>query len=212
VKYGTGAFMRTRKQAEELAAAMIGVGREMGVEVHALLHPMSEPTGRAIGNALEVAEARECLCGGGPGDLRNVVLDLAVMVSGTTREELEQHLDNGGALQAFERMVEAQGGNPADLTRIAEIHRAPLIREVLAPATGVVARVDAGLLGQASVQLGAGRAKVTDSVDFAVGFDQLVKCGDPIHHGQPVCRIHARSAVDFEIAEALVEKAIVVDA
>jgi thymidine phosphorylase len=72
----------------------------------------------------------------------------------------------------------------------------------------VVTRVDAGLIGQASLQLGAGRARATDGVDFSVGFDRLVKVGESIHHGQPVCRIHARTAVDFDMAEAMVERAI----
>ncbi len=208
VKYGTGAFMRTKKEAEILAAGMVAVGREMGVEVTALLHPMSEPTGRTVGNALEVIEALECLDGGGPADLRKVVLDLSEAIAGVPRTELERLLDDGGARRKFDELVATQGGKPEDLPRLAEIHRAPVIREVHAPAGGVVAKVDAGLIGQAALQLGAGRAKASDGVDFAVGFDHLVKTGDEIHHGQPLCRIHARSAVDFDMAEAMVERAI----
>ena len=68
--------------------------------------------------------------------------------------------------------------------------------------------MDAGLVGQAALQLGAGRSKATDGVDFAVGFDRLVKCGEAIHAGQAVCRIHARTAVDFDMAEAMIEKAV----
>jgi pyrimidine-nucleoside phosphorylase len=208
VKYGCGAFMRTRHAAEELAASMIAVGHEMGVEVHAVLNPMDEPTGRAVGNSLEVIEALECLEGGGPADLRGIVLDLAGEIAGTSRTELEIFLDDGSARRRFDQLVAAQGGNPADLPRLAEIHQAPLIREVIASAGGVVSRVDAGLIGQAALQLGAGRARATDGVDFAVGFDRLVKCGEPVHAGQAVCRIHARTAVDFDMAEAMIEKAV----
>lgn len=89
-----------------------------------------------------------------------------------------------------------------------EIHKAPVIREVIASAGGVVEKMDAGMVGQAALQLGAGRAKAGDGVDFAVGFDRLVKVGETIHAGQPVCRIHARTAVDFDMAEALIEKAV----
>lgn len=212
VKFGSGAFMRTRKEAEALADSMIAVGREMNVEVHALLHPMSEPTGRTVGNALEVAEALDCLDGGGPPDLRELVLNLAVPITGLSTEQLATFIDDGSARRKFDDLVAAQGGNPADLPRLLEIHRTPVLREVHAPAGGLVTRVDAGLIGQASLQLGAGRAKATDGVDPAVGFDQLVKVGESVHHGQPVCRIHARTAVDFDMAEAMVEKAIRIEA
>ena len=109
---------------------------------------------------------------------------------------------------AFDELVAAQGGNPVDLARLGEIHKAPIIREMLAPTTGKVSKVDAGLIGQAALQLGAGRAKSNDGVDFAVGFDQLVKTGEAIHAGQPLCRIHARSAVDLDMAEAMAGKAV----
>lgn len=208
VKFGTGAFMQTREDAEALAASMVAVGNEMGVEVHAVLNPMSEPTGRAVGNALEVIESLDCLNGGGPPDLRAVVLDLSEKIAGVSRAELERLIDDGSARRKFDEIVAYQGGNPADLARLAEIHKAPVIREVIATAGGTVSAVDAGMIGQAALQLGAGRAKATDGVDFAVGFDQLVKSGEKIHAGQAVCRIHARTAVDFDMAEAMVEKAV----
>lgn len=208
VKFGTGAFMQTESDARALADSMIAVGREMGVEVHTILNPMSEPTGHTVGNALEVIEALECLEGGGPADLREVVLQLSEKISPLPRRELERLLDDGSARRKFDEIVIAHGGDPADLPKLAEIHRAPVIREVPAPDTGTIVRVDAGLIGQASVQLGAGRARASDGVDHAVGFDRLVKCGQTIHQGAPLCRIHARTAVDFEIAEAMLEKAI----
>ena len=208
VKYGSGAFMQTKPEAEALAASMIAVGVEMGVEVHAVLNPMSEPLGRAVGNSLEVIEALECLDGGGPADLRTIVLDLAEKIVGVSRIELEQLLDDGSARRKFAALVAAHGGNPADLPRLAEIHQAPIIREVIASAGGIISKVDAGMVGQAALQLGAGRSKATDGVDFAVGFDRLLKCGEAIHAGQAVCRIHARTAVDFDMAEALIEKAV----
>ena len=212
VKFGSGAFMQTKHDAEALAANMIAVGQEMGVEVHAVLNPMSEPLGRAVGNSLEVIESLECLEGGGPADLRSIVLDLAEKIAGVSRGELERLLDDGSARRKFDELVAAQGGNPADLPRLGEIHKAPIIREVIASAGGVIFKVDAGLVGQAALQLGAGRSKATDGVDFAVGFDRLVKCGEPIHAGQAVCRIHARTAVDFDMAEAMIEKAVGIEA
>lgn len=211
VKFGSGAFMRTRADAETLAAGMVAVGERMGVEVHTLIHPMSEPTGRTVGNALEVAEAVKCLDGGGPTDLREIVLDLAETIAGVSRAALERLLDGGDARRLFNELVAAQGGNPADLPRLTTLHHAPVIRDMPSPATGTVARVDAGFVGQASLQLGAGRARASDGVDFAVGFDRLVKIGETVHHGQPLCRIHARTAVDFDMAEALMERAILIN-
>lgn len=208
VKYGSGAFMQTKQDAEALAASMIAVGKEMGVEVHAVLNPMEEPLGRAVGNALEVIESIETLEGGGPADLRGIVLDLAEKIAGVSRAELERLLMDGSARRRFSQLVAAHGGNPEDLHRMGEIHKAPIIREVIASAGGVVSRVDAGRVGQAALQLGAGRAKATDGVDFSVGFDEFVKVGESIHAGQAVCRIHARTAVDFDMAEAMLEKAV----
>jgi thymidine phosphorylase len=208
VKYGTGAFMKTRELAQELADGMIAVGREMGVEVSAVLNPMSEPTGRAVGNALEVIEALECLDGKGPEDLRNVVLDLSETIAGIPRAELAAMLDDGTARLKFDAMVSRQGGNPDDLPRLADIHRAPVIREVKAPRSGRVLAMDAGKIGQASLELGAGRAKAEDTVDFAVGFDRLAKCGEEVSQGDVIARIHARSESAADKAEASIIAAV----
>lgn len=208
VKFGSGAFMRTEKDARLLADSMIAVGTEMDVEVHAVLTPMDEPLGRSVGNTLEVVEAIECLEGGGPEDLRTLTLDLAEKIAPVPRAALERLLDDGSARRKLDRIVASHGGDPADLPRLGEIHRAPLIREFPAPDTGTIVRVDAGLVGQAALQLGAGRARADDGVDPSVGFDRLAKIGEHIHQGHPLCRIHARTAVDFEIAEAMLEKAI----
>ncbi|GAA5480904.1 thymidine phosphorylase [Haloferula sargassicola] len=204
VKFGSGAFMKTEKDARKLADAMIAVGMEMGVEVKAILNPMSEPLGRAVGNVLEVIEALECLDGGGPADLRKLVLDLAEAIAPVSRDELQALLDDGTARAKFDQLVAAQGGNPDDLPRLAEIHRADLILEIPAPDTGTVKRVDAGLIGQAALQLGAGRSRADSGVDFAVGFDRLVKIGEHVHQGDPICRVHCRHKSDYDMAEALV--------
>ncbi|MGB6220554.1 thymidine phosphorylase [Haloferula sp.] len=207
VKFGSGAFMKTEKDARTLADAMIAVGKEMNVEVHALLNPMSEPLGRTVGNALEVIESLECLDGGGPADLRELVLDLAEKISPVSRKELEALLDDGSARRKFDEIVQAHGGDPADLPNLAKIHQAPMIRELPAPDTGTIVAVDAGLIGQASLQLGAGRSRATDAVNPAVGFDQILKCGEHVHQGKPLCRIHADNLVDFEMASALLDQA-----
>lgn len=208
VKYGTGAFMKTRELAQELADGMIAVGKEMGVEVSALLNPMSEPTGRAVGNALEVIEALECLDGGGPVDLRNIVLDLSETITSVPRTALAALLDDGTTRRKFDAMVARQGGNPKDLPRLAEIHKAPVIREVKAHLSGRVLAMDAGIIGQASLELGAGRTKAEDTVDFAVGFDRLAKSGEHVSQGDTIARIHARSEKSADWAERAILSAV----
>jgi thymidine phosphorylase len=203
--------MKTEKQARALADAMIAVGKEMDVEVHALLNPMSEPLGQTVGNALEVIESLECLEGGGPEDLRKLVLDLAEVLVEIDRPAFEALLDDGSARERFDEMVAAQGAKPDDLPRLGEIHAAPFIREIPAEDTGTVSRMDAGLIGQAALQLGAGRARATDGVDPAVGFSRLTKIGQQVHQGEPVVRIHARSAIDAEMAEALIDQAVSIE-
>jgi pyrimidine-nucleoside phosphorylase len=208
VKYGSGAFMKTRADAQTLADGMIAVGKEMGVEVFAVLNEMSEPTGRTVGNALEVIEALECLDGGGPDDLRKVVLDLSETIGGIPREKLAALLDSGAARRKFDELVVRQGGNAEDLSRLAEIHKAPVIREIKATKSGQILAVDAGKVGQASLELGAGRAKAEDTVDFAVGFDRLAKRGESVSAGDVIARVHARSEEAADRAESAIPAAI----
>lgn len=211
VKFGTGAFMKTEAAAHELAQSMVQTGRALGVRAGVRLSRMDEPTGEAAGNALEVAEAVRCLQGDGPPDLEEIVLDLCAAVSISSREHLRQLLHSGAAWERFQQMVSAQGGKPADLTRITEIHRAPVIRELKADRSGRLTRMDARIIGQAILELGAGRARSSDSIDYAVGCDQLAKTGQIIAFGEVLLRIHARSTTAAEAAENSIRKAILIE-
>jgi pyrimidine-nucleoside phosphorylase len=201
VKFGSGAFMKTREDAVLLGEAMRDVGGAMGVETRVCYHPMDEPTGRAVGNALEVAEAIECLRGGGPADLRELVLALAIEVSAAGRERLAAWLDDGTALAKFRALVEAQGGDPACLHDFAAVHPAPTMREIRSPNSGVVTRVDAETVGRAANALGAGRDRAEDAVDPAVGFDRIVKVGEQVATGEVIARVHAHRPADAGEAE-----------
>ena len=196
VKFGRGAFMQKREDAQKLADAMVAVGRGAGVETSALLNPMDQPLGRAAGNALEVAECVEVLQGGGPADLIELTLDLASRLVPASREDLEKHLREGSAWRKFVAMVEAQGGDVSALESIRTVHRAPLVTDVPAPAEGRLEKLDALEIGRLCVELGAGRAKADDAVDFAVGVECLRKEGDKVSRGEPVLRIHSRAAVE----------------
>lgn len=196
VKFGRGAFMQKREDARKLADAMVAVGRGAGVETHALLKPMDQPLGHTVGNALEVAECVEVLHGGGPQDLVELTLDLAVKLVVTSRDDLRKRLRDGSAWRKFVAMVLAQGGDASALEKMREVHRAPIVTDVLASADGTLVKLDALQVGRLCVELGAGRTKVGDAVDFAVGVECLRKEGDRVGAGEPVLRIHSRKPVD----------------
>lgn len=211
VKYGTGAFMKTEAAAHELAQSMVQTGRALGVRSGVRLSRMDEPTGEAAGNALEVAEAVRCLKGNGPPDLEAIVLDLCATVSVSSREQLKAKLHAGEAWRKFQQMVASQGGNVESLERMDSIHHTPVIHEVKATRSGTVTRMDARSIGQAVLELGAGRAKAADPVDFGVGVDQMVKVGTAVALGEVLLRIHARSISAADAAEAVIRSGISIE-
>jgi pyrimidine-nucleoside phosphorylase/thymidine phosphorylase len=216
VKYGSGAFMQDPEQAVLLAETLVRLAESEGVRAAALLTAMEQPLGRTVGNALEVSEAVECLRGAGPSDLREVTLALAsasVTAAGieTPADEIvagpEAMLDDGRALARFERLVERQGGDPEVTTRPELLPAAPLRVTWESPADGFVTRADAYEIGVAAVELGAGRRRIEDTVDPAVGFALHARRGDRVQRGQPVAVIHARSADAAETAAARLRSA-----
>jgi pyrimidine-nucleoside phosphorylase len=196
VKFGRGAFMQNREDAQKLADAMVAVGRGAGVETCALLNPMDEPLGRMVGNALEVAECVEVLQGGGPRELIELTLELAGKLVPATKDHLRARLKDGSAWEKFITMVEAQGGDASALSRMGEIHRAPVVTEVVAPRDGTLTRLDALEIGRFCGELGAGRGKADDRIDFAVGVECLRKQGAEVSAGDPVLRVRSRMPVD----------------
>jgi len=208
VKFGTGAFMKTKEEAEQLAKAMTNVGESMKVKTSYLLNPMDEPLGRAVGNALEVAECVEILQGGGPPDLIKLIIDLAEKVSETPRAQLEKRLQDGSAWKKFVSLVYAQDGDATTVEKILEQHRAPIIQPWPAKSAGVVKKMDAELIGRASVLLGAGRRKADDPIDFAVGFSGIKKVGEHVDLDEPLFVIHARNERSIVNITPLLEKAV----
>ena len=208
VKFGSGAFMKTREEAESLAEAMRAVGEQMGVSTSYQLTPMDEPLGRCVGNALEVFEAIETLKGNGPTDLVELVLDLADEVSLVRRNQLAEWLEDGTAWAKFVQMVEAQGGDGSRLDHFTDVHPAPIQRPFPAPSGGTIDRVDALLVGKASLVMGAGRARADDLIDFSVGFSDLRKVGDEVDEGEILAVIHARDEASATAAGERLSEAI----
>jgi pyrimidine-nucleoside phosphorylase len=208
VKFGSGAFMKTKEEAQQLAESMKSVGESMKVRTSYLLNPMDEPLGRNVGNALEVAECVEILQGGGPPDLIKLIVDLAEKVSETPRAQLEKRLQDGSAWKKFVSLVYAQDGDATALEKMLEQHRAPIIQAWPTKAAGKVKKIDAELIGRASVQLGAGRQKAGEQVDFAVGFSKIKKVGEQVAADEPVFMVHARNERSIVNITPLLEKAV----
>ncbi|MCH2111875.1 MAG: thymidine phosphorylase [Planctomycetes bacterium] len=186
VKWGSGAFMSTLEDAQELAESLVEVGRGAGLDTEAFLEDMNHPLGCAIGNAVEVQEAVECLEGRGPAALRALVLRL----SGAP-ELAAEALDSGAAHRFWQNMVVTQGGDPE-----AALHGQGVTRlDVHAEASGCVVQLDAGCLGRAAYALGAGRSRAGDSIHHGVGLLLRTELGAEIRTGDPwVTVLHADGA------------------
>ncbi len=220
VKFGRGAFMPEKARARELAQALVSVATAMGKPTRAVLTAMDQPLGRTVGNALEVAESIECLKGNGPADTMEVTYALGeqmlllAKVSATkeaARKQLEVTIANGSALAKFRDLIAAQGGDARVADDSARLPQAKLRFALAAPQAGQVRDVDALGVALASLRLGAGRAKAEDKIDHAVGVSALVKIGERVEAGSPLCVIHASDEATLAEAKAILGKAIAVD-
>jgi pyrimidine-nucleoside phosphorylase len=196
VKVGDGAFMKTIEDARALAQTMLELGEHAGREVVCLLTDMNQPLGAAVGNALEIAEARDTVRGEGPPDFTELVLDacarlLALSDLGVDEEEgrrrAEAAVVDGSALQVYERWIRAQGGDPDP----AALPAAPAVLPVRAPRDGSVVRLGAVAVGMAALHLGAGRRTKEDSIDHSVGVVCHVKRGARVAAGDVLAEVHA---------------------
>ena len=198
VKVGSGAFMKELGQARELAETMVRLGTDAGVKTVALLTNMETPLGLTAGNALEVRESVEVLQGGGPPDVVELTLALArEMVATAGRDDVDPAdvLADGRAMDVWRRMIRAQGGDPdAPLPTARETH------VVLAPADGVLVKLDALAVGVAAWRLGAGRARKEDPVQAGAGVEIHAKPGAVVRGGEPLLTLHTDEPERFDRA------------
>ena len=202
VKVGSGAFMKNLENARELARTMVDLGADAGVRTVALLTDMSTPLGLTAGNALEVRESVEVLAGGGPADVVELTLALAremLESAGRPDADPEAALRDGRAMDAWNAMIRAQGGNPD-----APLPVARHTETVTATASGVLTRLDAYDVGIAAWRLGAGRSRKEDPVQAVAGVEIHAKPGDTVSAGQPLLTLHTDTPERFTRAlEAL---------
>lgn len=217
VKVGKGAFMPTLEKARELAEEMVAIGELSGRRVIAVLSPMDQPLGNAVGNALELREAVEMLHGVGPEDYRYHCLHLAayMLILGQKAPDIETGLamaeramQDGSGLQKFRELVIAQHGDVSTIDNLDKLPKAKFIELVLAEKSGWVNSVNAREVGETSVQLGAGREKKGDPIDPAVGVMVYAKIGDAIEAGQTLFEIHANNAEKLLQAKERLKNAV----
>ena len=209
VKLGLGAFMETLEEARVLANLMVDIGKLAGREVVALLSDMNQPLGNAVGNSLEVVEAVETLHGGGPQDFREHCFHVSahMLVLGKRARDLvegrsmaERAVADGSAFEKLRVIVQAQGGDVAYVDDVSKFPRAKFVDVTTAHRSGNISQIHARTVGEASVILGAGRAKKSDTVDHSVGIVIHKKVGDRVRTGEPLFTIHAND--ESRLAEA----------
>ncbi len=219
VKVGHGAFMETVADGVALAKTMIGIGRRLGRKMAALIGDMSQPLGLAVGNALEVREAVATLRGAGPRDFRDHCVDVAgemLLLSGLAgspaegRERAAESLNDGTAWSKFREFVRAQDGDLEYVDHPERLPFAPVRQSLFADRSGFLARLDAREVGYAVVDLGGGRQRKGDPIDYSVGvlLNDSAKVGQPVRKGDELLQVHARTDADAAAARARLSTAI----
>ena len=219
VKYGRAAFMEEREQAEVLAQSMADAANGMGISTSVVLSTMDQPLGCAVGNALEIVESVETLCGRGPHDLEELVCVQAgiLLAASGIIEDMEEgalmihnSLNDGSAFAKFLDMVESQGGNRDDfasdhsmLSSLGLLDGNLLSTEIYVEENGWINDIDAMSIALACLELGSGRKTLTDTVDHAVGAIIEAQVGDEIEAGEPLIVIYHRNELPDGFSESI---------
>jgi len=218
VKTGSGAFMKTIKEARELAEAMVSIGTRAGKKVAAVITDMDRPLGYAVGNALEVREAIDVLKGKGPADVREVCLTLAAKMLELAgkgsfeqcREMAAEAIESGAALRKLEQMIRTQGGLAEVVRDPTLLPQATHVKAYRAGRGGYITAIQSERLGIAAMMLGAGRATKESAIDPAAGIVLLKKPGDSVKEGDVIMELHANDEALFESAIAELDSAVAI--
>jgi pyrimidine-nucleoside phosphorylase len=217
VKVGRGAFLKSDDEARELASWLVRIAARQGVRARALLTRMDAPLGRAVGNANEVIEAIETLKGRGPKETESLSVRLAgemLVLAGVAGDHaaaearIRQALDRGDGVEKLRDIIGAQGGDSRVIDDFTRLPRPRLERPWRASRSGVVARLDAELIGRAAVVLGAGRDRVEASIDPAAGVTVVAAVGDRVTAGEPILLLAGNDDARMRAADALIAEAI----
>ena len=219
IKWGNGAFMQTKEDAEALAKVMVGIGTSMEKDMTAVLTDMNQPLGSTAGNALEVLETIEALQGNSITDLMEVTLTLSahmLLLAGKANNlkeatsTLQGHIDTGRAFEKFMMMIEMHDGDTNVISNPQLLPKANIQHEYLAEHTGYITEISAEKVGRACLELGAGRRAVTDKIDYAVGISNIHKIGDSVEQGESIMTIHANNHQKLKLAIQELNKGIII--
>ncbi|MDW8297752.1 MAG: thymidine phosphorylase [Anaerolineae bacterium] len=224
VKVGLGAFMTNIEQAKKLARLMVEIGRSVGKRTVAMLSDMNQPLGAAVGNALEVKEAIECLHDRAPKDLRDHCLAIAAQMLLLARHpqgeapkyalaeymaEAADTLRDGSAFAKFRELVAAQGGDVRQVDDPSLLPQAQIVDVLHAPRSGYVEQLNALDVGLAAVELGAGRERKGEPIDHAVGVLVHKKVGEYVTAGEPLFTLHANDSARLARAKERLARTVV---
>lgn len=210
VKYGSGAFMKTVKDATKLAKVMVNIGKKLGKDVRAEVTDMDQPLGCAVGNSLEIKEVIETLKGRGPKDLNEICLSSgSIMLEQAgiyknredARKDLEKILKNGKAFEKFREFVIAQGGDVSYIDEPSKFEVSKNIIKIYSPRSGYVKKINALEIGIASMHLGAGRETLDDVIDMTAGIVLNKKIGDYVNKNELLCTLYTNKDSYDEIIE-----------
>jgi pyrimidine-nucleoside phosphorylase len=219
VKTGSGAFMKTRDEAETLAKLLVSMAKKFKRKAVALITDMNQPLGYTVGNSLEIRESIEMLQGKGPADLEALVLELGgwmlkfggvVKDVSSGKKILAENIHNKKGLESFRQMVAAQQGNPKVVEDISLLPKSEHLSQVKAGKAGYINQLDALKIGQASVLLGAGRLTLDSSIDPAVGIVLKKKVGDAVKPGETIAEIHYNSTLNLPVVKEMIIDACVI--
>lgn len=212
VTVGQGAFMKNMSDAEKLSETMVALGREVNRETIAVITDMSQPLGKAIGNRLEITEALEIMQGKGREDITDFICELAEILLtlaqvDVSQEDIRHHLVGGQALDKFEELIQAQGGDLQDLYRQSS---APVVTEIFADEDGYIEELPAMAFGKFAMQLGAGRATKTDSLNYETGIVFEKKIGDSVAQGDLVAKVYSQENLNKKLLTEF-KKNVIID-
>lgn len=212
VTVGQGAFMKNMSDAEKLSETMVALGREVNRETIAVITDMSQPLGKAIGNRLEITEALEIMQGKGREDITDFICELAEILLtlaqvDVRQEDIRHHLVGGQALAKFEELIQAQGGDLQDLYRQSS---APVVTEIFADEAGYIEELPAMAFGKFAMQLGAGRAIKTDSLNYETGIVFEKKVGDSVAQGDLVAKVYSQENLNKKLLTEF-KKNVIID-
>lgn len=212
VTVGQGAFMKNMSDAEKLSETMVALGREVNRETIAVITDMSQPLCKAIGNRLEITEALEIMQGKGREDITDFICELAEILLtlaqvDVSQEDIRHHLVGGQALAKFEELIQAQGGDLQDLYRQSS---APVVTEIFADEAGYIEELPAMAFGKFAMQLGAGRATKTDSLNYETGIVFEKKVGDSVAQGDLVAKVYSQENLNKKLLTEF-KKNVIID-